>query len=84
MKTLRVILFGVVAIVGLIGCGQEAPKTEAPKGSTPASPAASVMEPAGQAVVDSIKAPLDKAKQVENKLEKADEKTTDQVKDTAP
>ena len=38
----------------------------------------------GQAVVDSIKAPLDKAHQVENKLEKAAGKTADMVKDATP
>jgi len=53
------VMVGVV-MVGLIGCGQEAPKTSAP--STPAA------ESAGQAVVDSIKAPLDKSRQVEGTL----------------
>jgi len=66
-------------MVGLIGCGQEAPKTSAP--SAPAAPSKSVTESTGQAVVDSIKAPLDKARAVEGTLEKAAEKTADQVKD---
>ena len=48
------------AVVVVVGCGQEAPKTSAP--STPAA------ESAGQAVVDSIKAPLDKARAVEGTL----------------
>ena len=83
-------LFGAVAVVGLIGCGQEAPKTELPKASAPttksapAAPSKSVTDSAGQAVVDSIKAPLDKAHQVENKLDKAAEKTADTVKDATP
>ena len=65
-------------MVGLIGCGQEAPKTEAPKA---AAPSKSVTESAGQAVVDTIKAPLDKSRAVEGTLEKAAGKTADQVKD---
>lgn len=68
-------------LVGLICCGQEAPKTEAPK---PAAPSKSVTDSAGQAVVDSIKAPMDKARGVEGTLEKAAEKTADQVKDATP
>ena len=78
-------LFGAVAVVGLIGCGQEAPTTgKAGAPATPVAPNKSVTDSAGQAVVDSIKAPLDKAHQVENKLEKAAEKTADTVKDATP
>ena len=73
------LLFSALAVVGMIGCGQEAPKTSTP--SAPAVPNKSVTDSAGQVVVDSIKAPLDKAHQVENKLEKAAGKTADQVKD---
>jgi hypothetical protein len=40
-----------------------------------------VTESTGQAVVDSIKTPLDKSRQVEGTLEKAAEKTADTVKD---
>ncbi len=78
------VMVGVV-MVGMIGCGQEGPKTEAPKAASPGAPAApskSVTESAGQAVVDSIKAPLDKSHAVEGTLEKAAGKTADQVKDT--
>lgn len=73
-----------VVLVGTIGCGQEAPKTEAPKAAAPSAPAApskSVTDSAGQAVVDSIKAPMDKSRAVEGTLEKAAGKTADQVKD---
>ncbi len=79
MKILRrcgSFLLGAVVLVGLIGCGQEAPKT-----STPAAPSKSVTDSAGQAVVDSIKQPLDKSRAVEGTLEKAAGKTADQVKD---
>ena len=71
-----------VVMVGLIGCGQEAPKTSKP--SAPAAPSKSVTDSAGQAVVDSIKQPLDKSRAVEGTLEKAAEKTADTVKDATP
>ena len=75
----------VLVVVGMIGCGQEAPTTgKAGAPATPAAPRKSVTDSAGQAVVDSIKAPLDKAHQVENKLGKAAEKTADTVKDATP
>ncbi len=76
-----------VVMVGLIGCGQEAPKTEAPKAVAPSAPAApnkSMTESTGQAVVDSIKDPLDKSRAVEGTLEKAAGKTADQVRDATP
>ena len=66
-------------MVGLIGCGQEAPKT-----SAPAATSKSVTDSTGQAVVDSIKQPLDKSRAVEGTLEKAAGKTADQVKEAAP
>jgi len=66
----------VAVIVGLVGCGQEAPKT-----SAPAAPSKSVTDSTGQAVVDSIKAPLDKSRAVEGTLEKAAGKTAGTVKD---
>lgn len=69
----RALIFSVVAMVGVVGCGPEAPKTEAPSKS--------VTDSTGQAIVDSIKTPMDKARQVENKLEKAAERTSDAVKD---
>ncbi|TLY23983.1 MAG: hypothetical protein E6K64_07845 [Nitrospirae bacterium] len=74
-------MFAVV-MVGLIGCGQEAPKTSTP--SAPAAPSKSVTDSTGQAVIDSIKAPLEKSRAVEGTLEKAAEKTADQIKDAAP
>ncbi len=77
------VMVGVVMVV-MVGCGQEAPKTEAPKAAAPSAPAApgkSVTESTGQAVVDSIKAPLDKSRAVEGTLGKAAGKTADQVKE---
>ena len=69
------LVFSVVALVGLVGCGQEAPTGKAGAPSKPAT------DSAGQAIVDSIKTPLDKARNVENKLGKAAERTDDVVKD---
>ena len=87
MKTFKCcisLLLSALAVVGLIGCGQEAPTGKAGAPSVPAATSKSVTESTGQAVVDSIKTPLDKAHQVENKLEKAAEKTADTVKDATP
>ncbi len=75
-------LLVAVALVGVVGCGQEAPKNGVPK--APAASGNPATDAAGQAIVDSIKTPLDKAHQVENKLEKAAEKTADTVKDATP
>jgi len=66
---------GAVALVGLVGCGQEAPTGKAGAPSKPAT------EPTGQAIVDSVKTPLDKSRQVEKTLEKAADKTADTIKD---
>ena len=74
-------MMGGVVMVGLIGCGQGEPTGKAGAPSAPAAPSKSVTESTGQAVVDSIKAPLDKSRQVEGTLEKAAGKTADQVKD---
>ena len=75
------VVVGLV-IAGVVGCGQEAPKTSTP--SAPAAPSKSATDSTGQAVVDSIKAPLDKSRAVEGTLEKAAEKTADTVKDATP
>ena len=76
-------LLGAVLMWGLVGCGQqEAPKTSTP--SAPAAPSKPATDSAGQAIVDSVKTPLDKSRAVEGTLEKAAEKTADTVKDAAP
>ena len=65
-----VLVLMAVALVGLIGCKQE-------------SPAGKATEAAGQAAVDAIKTPIDKARGVEGTLEKAAEQTADRVKEVA-
>jgi hypothetical protein len=55
-----------MAVVGLIGCNQD-------------SPAGKATEAAGQAAVDAIKMPMDKARGVEGTLEKSAEQTAEKV-----
>ena len=71
------LLLSAVLLAGVVGCGQEAPKT-----STPAAPSTPAAESTGQAIVDSVKTPLDKSRQVEGTLGKAADKTADTIKDT--
>jgi hypothetical protein len=75
------VLFGVglLAMVGLFGCNQETPieKTKAAAASGNAATQA-----AGQAAVDAIKTPLDKARQVESTLEKSAEDTAAKIKES--
>jgi hypothetical protein len=69
------LLLGALVLMGTIGCERDQPAGKA------GSPSNSATEATGQAIVDSIKAPLDKARQVGDKLEKAVERTDDAVKD---
>ena len=75
------VLFGVglLAVVGLFGCNQETPieKTKAAAASGNAATQA-----AGQAAVDAIKTPMDKARQVESTLEKSAEQTDAKIKES--
>jgi len=64
-----------VVMACVVGCGQEQP---AGKAGAPSKPAT---DTAGQAIVDGVNAPLDKARQVEGTLGKAADKTADTIKD---
>ena len=68
---------GLLAVVGLVGCSQETPveKTKAAAASGNAATQA-----AGQAAVDAIKTPMDKARQAESTLEKSAEQTAAEIK----
>jgi len=67
------LLWGALAMVGLIGCKQETPVEKAKaSGNT-------VTEAAGQAAVDYMKTPMDKARQTEGKLEKSAEQTAAEI-----
>jgi len=69
------VLLSAVVLVVFVGCGQEQP---AGKAGAPSAPAA---ESTGQAIVDRVKTPLDKSREVEKTLEKAADKTADTIKD---
>ena len=69
------LLFGTVVMAGVVGCGQEAPTGKAGAPSTPAT------ESTGQAIVDRVKTPLDKSREVEGTLQKASDRTADTIKD---
>ena len=75
------LVLSVLVLGGLVGCGQEAPTGKAGAPSAPAAPSKSTTDSAGQAIVDSMKTPLDKARQVEGTLEKAADRTADTVKE---
>ena len=68
-------MFVAVALMGVVGCGQEAPTGKAGAPSTPAT------ESTGQAIVDRVKTPLDKSREVEGTLQKASDRTADTIKD---
>lgn len=67
-------LCGALALAGLVGCKQETP-AEKEKASGNAA-----MEAAGQAAVDYLKTPMDKARQTEDTLEKSAEQTAAGIK----
>jgi len=69
----------LLAVVGLFGCNQETPieKTKAAAASGNAATQA-----AGQAAVDSIKTPMDKARQTESILEQSAEQTAAKIKES--
>ena len=79
-KSRRDLLFvvGLLVMVGLSGCNQETPieKTKAAAASGNAA-----TQDAGQAAVDAIKTPMDKARQVESTLENSAEQTAAKIKE---
>ena len=72
------VVVGLLAMVGLFGCNQETPieKTKAAAESGNAATQA-----AGQAAVDAIKTPMDKARQTEGILEKSAEQRAAEIKE---
>lgn len=68
---------GLLAVVGLFGCSQETPVEKA-KAAAASGNAAT--QAAGQAAVDAIKTPMDKARQAESTLEKSAEQTAAEIK----
>ena len=68
---------GLLAVVGLIGCTQETPVEKARAAAASGNAAT---QAAGQAAVDAIKTPMDKARQAESTLEKSAEQTAAEIK----
>jgi hypothetical protein len=73
---LRVVM--LLAMVGLFACSQETP-TEKTKAAAASGNAAT--QAAGQAAVDAIKTPMDKARQAESVLEQSAEQRAAQIKE---
>ena len=68
-------LLSALALVGLCGCKQETPAEKAKA----AAAGNAVTEAVGQAAVDYVKTPMDKARQTEGKLDKAAEQTAEEI-----
>ena len=69
---------GLLALVGLFGCSQETPVEKA-KAAAASGNAAT--QAAGQAAVDSIKTPMDQARQTEGILEQSAQQRAAQSKE---
>jgi hypothetical protein len=78
-RSSMVLVVGLLAVVGLWGCNQETPieKTKAAAASGSAATQA-----AGQAAVDAIKTPMDKARQAESIVEQSVEQTAAKIKES--
>ena len=72
-------VMGLLALVGLFGCNQETP---AEKAKAAAASGNAATQAAGQAAVDAIKTPMDKARQVESTLEQSAEQTAAKIKES--
>ena len=67
---------GLLAMVGLLGCSQETP---AEKAKAAAASGSAATQAAGQAAVDAIQTPMDKARQVEGVLGQSAEQRAAEV-----
>ena len=75
------LVVGLILMVGPVGCKQENPAEQA---TVPAASGNAVTEPVGQAAVDAVKVPMDKARQTEGVLEKSAEQTAAKIKESTP
>jgi glutamate-1-semialdehyde aminotransferase len=71
-------LFGAGLVVGLFGCSQNTP---AEKAKAAAASGNAATQAAGQAAVDAIKTPTDKARQTESTLEQSAEQRAAEIKE---
>ena len=69
---------GLLAMVGLFGCSQETP---AEKAKAAAASGSAATQAAGQAAVDAIQTPMDKARQTESVLGQSAEQRAAQSKE---
>jgi hypothetical protein len=69
-------IIGLLGVVGLSGCSQETP---AEKTKAAAASGSAATQAAGQAAVDAIKTPMDKARQTESTLEQSARQTAAEV-----
>jgi hypothetical protein len=70
---------GFLSVVGIFGCSQETP-VEKTKAAAESGNAAT--QAAGQAAVDAIKTPMDKARQTESVLEQSAEQRAAEIKES--
>ena len=70
---------GLLAVVGLFGCSQETPVEKA---KAVAASGNAATQAAGQAAVDAIKTPMDKARQTESTLEQSAEQRAAGIKES--
>jgi len=73
------LIVGMLAVVGLLGCSQETP---AEKAKAAAASGNAATQAAGQAAVDAIKTPMDQARQTESVLEQSAEQRAAQSKES--
>ena len=71
-------VIGLLVVAGQFGCSQE-PSVEKTKAAAASGSAAT--QAAGQAAVDAIKTPMDKARQTESVLEQSAEQRAAQIKE---
>jgi hypothetical protein len=72
---------GLILMVGLVGCKQENPAEQA---KVPAASGNAVTEAVGQAAVDAMKVPMDKARQTEGILEQSAEQRAAEIQRATP
>jgi hypothetical protein len=72
-----VFVVGLLAAVGLLGCSSETP---AEKAKAAAASGNAATQAAGQAAVDAIKTPMDKARLTESILEQSAEQRAAEIK----
>jgi hypothetical protein len=70
------LIVGLLSVVGLFGCSQETP---AEKAKAAAASGSAATQAAGQAAVDAIQTPMDKARQVEGVLGQSAEQRAAEV-----